>query len=109
MRLGQHQEEFSKDVVQLMFFAMMRGYGVRMGEAQRTEDQQRLHIENGVSWTMDSMHLKKCAIDLYFTKNGRLVPTPVIIGEYWEKLDALNVWGGKWKKKKDKPHFQRSV
>jgi peptidoglycan L-alanyl-D-glutamate endopeptidase CwlK len=92
-----------------MLFAIMKGYGIRMGEVQRFEEQQRLHIKNGVSWTMDSMHLKKCASDLYFTKDGRLVPTPQLIGDYWESLDPLNEWGGNWVKRKDKPHFQRTV
>lgn len=108
MRLGQHQEEFSKDLVQLMFYALMKGYGVRIGEVFRTKEQQELHLKSGASKTMNSMHLKKCAADLHFTKEGRIV-YPKILGDYWEGLDDLNQWGGNWTKFKDKPHFQRTV
>lgn len=108
MRLGQHQEEFSKDLVQLMFYALTRGYGVRIGEVFRTKEQQELHLKSGASKTMNSMHLKKCAADLHFTKEGRIV-YPKMLGDYWEGLDDLNQWGGNWTKFKDKPHFQRTV
>lgn len=106
--LGQHQEEFSKDLAQLLLFAMFKGYGVRIGEVHRTKEQQKIHVQNGVSKTMNSMHLKKCAADLYFTQDGKIV-YPQEIGDYWESLDPLNQWGGNWTKFKDKPHFQRTV
>jgi hypothetical protein len=53
------------------------------------------------------MHLKKCAADLHFTKNGVLVYPPEL-GVYWESLSPFNQWGGHWKTFKDKPHFQRT-
>jgi hypothetical protein len=108
MRLGQHQEEFSKDLVALMFYAMMKGYGVRIGEVFRTKEQQKIYVANGKSETLNSMHLKKCAADLHFTKDGKLV-YPKELGAFWESLDPLNVWGGNWKTLVDKPHFQRTV
>jgi len=53
------------------------------------------------------MHLKKCAADIYFTKEDHLV-FPQELGDYWESLDHLNKWGGNWKNFKDKPHYQRT-
>lgn len=108
MKLGQHQEEFAKDLAMLIGFAVFRGYGVRIAEVFRTKEQQALHVKNGKSKTMNSMHLKKCAADLYFTKDGKIVH-PKECGEYWESLDERNEAGMFWTKFKDKPHYQRTV
>lgn len=108
MNLGQHQEKFATDVSLLIQEAIMRGYGVRLGEAYRTAEQQEIYVRTGKSKTMNSMHLKKCAIDLHFTKNGSLV-YPAELGQFWESLDPLNQAGMFWKRFKDDPHFQRTV
>lgn len=108
MTLGQHQEAFSRDLVQLMAYALFIGYEIRIGEAFRTPEQQAIYVKSGRSKTMNSMHLQKCAIDLHFTKDGKLC-YPKELGEYWEKLNPLNQWGGNWKSFKDDPHFQRTV
>jgi hypothetical protein len=108
MRLGQHQEEFSKDLMQLLFKAHILGYGARIGHVWRTAEQQDLYVAQGKSKTKNSMHIKKCAADIHFTKNGKIV-RPQELGDFWESLDPLNQWGGNWKTFKDKPHFQRTV
>jgi peptidoglycan L-alanyl-D-glutamate endopeptidase CwlK len=108
MTLGKHQEKFSRDLVDLLTYAHNLGYEVRIGEVFRTIDQQRIYVQSGRSKTMNSMHLKKCAADLHFTKDGVLC-YPEELGNYWEQLDPLNTWGGHWKSFKDKPHFQRKV
>ena len=54
------------------------------------------------------MHLKKCAADLHFTKDGELC-YPQDLGDFWESLNEKNQWGGNWNSFKDKPHFQRTV
>ena len=108
MKLGDHQERFSEDLCQLLTYAMSHGHKVRMGEVQRTEEQQVLYVKTGRSKTMSSMHLKKCAADLHFFKDGVLC-YPKELGEFWESLDPLNQWGGNWKSFKDEPHFQRTV
>ena len=59
---------------------------------------------------MNSIHLKRCAIDLNFFKDGKLtydIPTLKPVGDYWESLHPKNQWGGNWKSFKDVPHFQR--
>ncbi len=108
MNLGQQQELFSEHISALLYEAMRRGYRVRIGEAQRTAEQQALYVQSGRSKTMNSMHLKKCAIDLHFTKGGQLC-YPKELGDFWESLDSQNEWGGNWKTFKDEPHFQRKV
>lgn len=108
MRLGQHQEAFAKDLQKLLAKAHRLGYGVRIGECQRTDEQQIYYVMTGKSKTLDSMHKKKCAIDLHFTKDGKIV-YPKVLGDYWASLHFLNIWGGNWKSFKDNPHFQRTV
>jgi len=108
MKLGQEQEAFSRDLMKLIFYALATGYEVRISEVHRTTDQQKLYIKQGRSKTMNSMHLNKCAADLYFTKDGELV-YPQELGDYWESLDKKNQWGGNWNSFKDKPHYQRTV
>lgn len=107
MRLGEHQEAFSKDLVKLITRAHELGYGVRMGEVFRPPEMQTIYVKTGRSKTMNSMHLKKCAADLHFTKDGKLV-YPSELGVYWESLSPFNKWGGHWRTFKDKPHFQRT-
>ncbi len=108
MTLGQHQEQFTRDLAKLLAKAWELGYEVRIGEVQRTAEQQEIYVATGRSWTMNSMHLKKTAADLHFTKGGKLV-YPEELGKYWESLSSFNQAGMFWKTKKDAPHFQRTV
>jgi peptidoglycan L-alanyl-D-glutamate endopeptidase CwlK len=108
MSLGREQEAFSRDLVKLINKAHELGYEVRIGEVFRTVEQQEFYIKTGRSKTMNSMHLKKCAADLHFTKNGSLI-YPEELGHYWQSLDPANQAGMFWKSFKDSPHFQRTV
>ena len=108
MSLGREQEAFSRDLTKLLIEAQNLGYGVRIAEVYRTREQQKMYIDAGRSTTYNSMHLKKCAADLYFTKDGQLC-YPEELGDYWEELNPKNKWGGHWNSFKDKPHFQRTV
>lgn len=108
MTLGQHQEAFTRDLVKLLLKAFELGYEVRMGEVLRPIEMQELYVKTGRSKTMNSIHLKKCAADLHFMRDGKLC-YPKELGDYWESLDKLNQWGGNWKSFHDAPHFQRTV
>ena len=109
MNLGQHQEAFTEDLVQLLTYALAQGYKVRMGELYRTEEQQAIYVKTGRSKTMNSMHLKKCAADIHFVKDGKIC-YPKELGDFWVSLNPkFNQWGGNWKSFKDDPHFQRTV
>jgi hypothetical protein len=106
MTLGQHQEAFSKDVTKLLLKAFELGYEARLGELQRTVEQQEIYVKTNRSKTMNSMHLKKCAIDIFFVQDGKLA-YPAELGNYWESLNSLNKAGMFWKTFKDAPHYER--
>ena len=120
---------FTEQLGKLIAYAYSLGIYLTFGEAYRTVDQQYLYFKgkkvgnNGVledapkkSWTMNSMHLKRLAVDFNFFINNAGgdfdltydVDKLKVLGEYWESLDELNQWGGFWKNK-DVPHFQRTV
>ncbi len=108
MSLGIHQEAFAEDLCNLIQHAISLGYKVRIGEVERTLEQQQIYFNTGRSKTMNSRHLKKCAADLHFFKDGKLC-YPHELGNYWEGLNRLNSWGGNWNSFKDAPHFERKV
>jgi peptidoglycan L-alanyl-D-glutamate endopeptidase CwlK len=117
MKLSEQQQKFSRNLGTLLTKIFSDGYEVTFGEVLRTQEMQDIYLKTGKSKTSNSMHLKKCAVDLNFFKDGVLVETPNEIGKYWESLDPLNRWGGSWRglveaKKStfiDKPHFERYV
>lgn len=115
MNLGQHQEAFSKDLAELLTKGFELGYECRIGEVLRTPEQQLIYVQTGRSKTLNSMHLKKCAADLHFFKNGELC-YPEELGRFWESLSPFNRYGGNFDKDwthedsfKDAPHFERKV
>lgn len=119
MTLGQHQEAFTADLIKLISYAITEhGYGVHIGEVQRTAEQQDIYVRTGRSKTRNSMHLKKCAADLFFVKQGKLATRAEtkVLGDFWECLSPLNRWGGSWRGLLDSgkssfvdvPHFERS-
>lgn len=107
MTLGQHQEAFARDLVKLLTYAFHSGYEARLGELQRSPEQQKIYVDTKRSTTMNSMHLKKCAIDVFFMKDGQIV-YPEALGKYWESLNPLNRAGMFWKNFKDGPHYERN-
>jgi hypothetical protein len=106
--LREEQSLFARDVVRLLTFASGKGYEYTLGEAERPLQMQQIYFDTGRSQTMNSMHLKRCAIDVHFFLDGELC-YPKELGDFWEELDPKNEWGGNWRSFKDAPHFQRSV
>jgi len=112
MSLVTEQAAFLLDVCKLVQKANELGFTVTGGELFRTLEQQQLYIKTGRSKTMNSLHLKRCAIDLNFFIDGKLtydVKTLTPLGQYWESLSPKNQWGGFWRSFKDVPHFQRTA
>lgn len=109
MSLGTEQELFTRDLHALLGYAFTLGFEVRMGEVMRTEEQQRIYVRTGKSKTMHSNHLRKCAADLFFFKDGVWMQGEAIkpLGKFWEELSQQNSWGGNWTSFKDEPHFER--
>lgn len=106
MNLGTHQELFARDICKLMCKAIELGYEMRLGEFQRTPEQQAIYVKLGRSKTMNSMHLNKCAADIHFMKGGELC-YPEELGLFWQSLSPENSAGMFWKSFKDSPHFER--
>ena len=110
MSLVQEQAAFLKDVRALLEHAESLGFVVTAGELFRTVEQQQIYVKTGRSTTMNSNHLRRCAIDLNFFKDGALIYSTEVLrplGEFWRKLNPKNEWGGFWKSFKDIPHFER--
>ena len=109
------QNEFLRDLAALIKRVQKKGWIVTGGELWRTRDQQQVYVITGKSRTMDSLHLKRLAIDLNFFKvSPEGTPTLTYdkkdlqpIGDYWESLHPENRWGGNWKSFVDTSHFER--
>lgn len=110
MSLVNEQAAFLDDVCKLLAKAKALGFVVTGGELYRTPEQQRIYVQTGRSQTMNSNHLRRCAIDLNFFMGGKLtydIGALKPLGDYWESLNPKNRWGGNWTSFKDVPHFER--
>lgn len=117
MSLFDEQTAFVYDFCLLMAKAFEMGYAITFGEAQRPLEMQTLYVKSGRSKTMDSEHIRRCAIDLNIFKEGKLCSRDEIkpLGDYWESLSPKNRWGGNWRGLVDMgkssfidaPHFER--
>lgn len=92
------QAIFTANVARLILYINEQGYSCTFGEAYRPPEtaalyaQQRRGIKN-------SLHCIRLAVDLNLFKDGAYLPNSEAhrpFGEYWEKLNALNRWGGRW-------------
>lgn len=110
MSLVQEQAAFLRDVGRLVEYASSQGFVVTAGEMYRPFEQQQLYVKTGRSQTMNSLHLKRLAVDFNFFVDGKLVYDKKVLaplGVYWEGLHPLNSWGGNGIKLVDTPHFSR--
>lgn len=121
MTLSQHQRAFTRDIGHLIEFAYDSGFELTFNEALRTPAQQWLYyngrdIVGGKlvaaprrSWTTDSYHLKKLAVDFNLFIDGVYQGTTEAhrpLGEFWESLNTLNRWGGRFS---DGNHYERRL
>ncbi len=112
MALSTHQQIFTKNVALFILKATELGIGLTFGDAYRDKDRQKRLIALGLSWTMNSMHLNRLAVDFNFFINGKLTYDKAKLqelGDYWESLHPANRWGGNWKKTKDVPHIEMNL
>jgi peptidoglycan L-alanyl-D-glutamate endopeptidase CwlK len=112
MSLNTEQAAFLLDMCKLIQYATDQGFVVTGGELARTPEQQAIYFKTGRSKTMNSIHLKRCAIDLNFFKDGKIIwdkATIAPLGAYWESLHTKNRWGGNFSNLVDCPHFERNV
>ena len=112
MSLSDEQAAFLLDACKLITYATEQGFKVTGGELSRTPEQQAIYLKTGRSKTMKSIHLKRCAIDLNFFRDGKIIwdkATIAPLGAYWESLNIKNRWGGNFSNLVDCPHFERNV
>jgi len=101
------QWEFTRDVASLIEYAYSLGYKLTFGEAWRHVHMQKYYVAHGLSWTMNSNHRKRRAVDFNLFIDDKYVVDKepyAILGDYWESLDKKNRWGGRFN---DAPHFER--
>lgn len=96
MRLGEHQEVFADHLGKLICYAYEIGYHIRMGDVWAHDRHKD-----------DSQHYKKLAADLNLFIDGEYIRDDrghKVLGEFWESLDPLNRWGGRYD---DANHYER--
>lgn len=113
MGINKDQQIFARDIAYLILRAQELGIDLTFGEAWRSEYQQKEYVRLGRSWTMNSKHRDRLAVDFNFFIGGKLTynyDDILPLGEYWESLSPKNEWGGFWlEDKQDTPHFQRNL
>jgi len=104
--LGHLQRRFLPLLAKLIDFAYSQGYELAAGELYRTPEQAALNAHNGIG-IRSSLHTLRLAADLMLFKDGvylRDWSAYQPLGEYWEKLDPLAAWGGRFQSR-DGDHF----
>jgi hypothetical protein len=107
MSLSKQQQEFTVCAAKLILYANECGYGLTLGDAYR---DSRLHGQFGEKKSYSaasSTHKVRLAIDLNLFVNGKYItdgnsPEYLKLGVYWESLNSLARWGGRFK---DANHF----
>lgn len=114
MSLLDEQLSFMKDVRRLLDFAEAQQFLVTGGELERSAETQSLYVRSGREKTLDSPHVRKCAITLNLFRDADdhyvLVQDLVAlepVGKYWEALDPRNRWGGRRGGVLEAPRFER--
>ncbi len=122
MKLSTRQQIFTFNISKLIMQAEEWGVKMTFGDAFRSKSQQYLYYYGGKvaheggelvikpakkrSWTTNSKHLKRLAVDFNYFIDGELTYKHELIdklGDYWEGLNELNKWGGRFN---DTPHWQ---
>ena len=112
MSLVNEQYAFLLDMCKLVQYAQSIGFKMTAGELYRTPEQQEIYMKTGRSQTMDSLHLKRLAVDFNIFKDDKLCYDKKVLaplGAYWESLHPMNSWGGNGRKLVDTPHFSRGL
>lgn len=106
MILSEHQQAFAQDFARLILRIAEKGCACTIGEVLRTQEMADLYAKQGKG-IRNSMHLKKLAGDINLFVDGKYVADTEPhrpFGEYWESLDLLNRWGGRYS---DANHYER--
>ena len=115
MKLSEHQQKFTRDLAQLINYAIAHEYLPVVTEVYRTKKTQEEYYFKGKSKTLKSQHLKCLAADIYFYLNGKCllklkkedIGKVENLGLYWQGLSKYNRAGMFYKSFFDFPHFER--
>lgn len=100
MTLSEKQRLFTRYVGMLIAFAYKQGYELTFGDAYRSPKQAAANAASG-SGISNSLHGKRLALDFNLFINGVFQTDSAAhkpLGEYWESLDPLCRWGGRFTK-----------
>lgn len=102
------QQIFTHNIARLIEYIYSKGYKCTLGESFRTHSQAALYAASGKG-IADSNHCYRLAMDInLFNPTDEYlhgVKDYLQFGEYWEKLNPWNEWGGRWKNG-DANHFE---
>lgn len=105
MKLSERQQVFARNVARLILYMAESNYACTFGEAYRTPEQAALNAKKGIG-IAKSLHCKRLAVDLNLFKDGVYLSDTEShrpFGEWWEALDPMNRWGGRFK---DGNHYE---
>lgn len=107
MTLGEKQRLFTKFMGQLIDYAYKAGFELSVGDAYRDPRLAALNAAQGKGIT-NSLHTQRLAMDFNLFKDGVYLAKSEdyrLLGEFWESLDPLCCWGGRFKPVADGNHF----
>jgi hypothetical protein len=96
MTLAEKQRLFTRNIGKLIQFAYESGYELTFGDAYRSPEQAALNAKAGKG-IANSLHTQRLAVDFNLFKDGQFLQQTEDhrpLGEYWQSLHQLNVWGG---------------
>ena len=104
-----YQLKFSRMLAELIVYAYQEGYGIIIGEVQRSKQQAELNAARGVG-IKNSLHLISLAADIeLISSTGEWLNSfedMEFLGKKWEEMGGN--WGGRFKGRRDCPHFSIS-
>ena len=106
MTLREQQSAFVLNVAKLIQWAYANGYELTFSDAYRSPEAAAINAQNKTG-IANSLHTQRLAIDLNLFRSGALLSSVadyLPLGKYWESIDPLCTWGGRFSKP-DADHF----
>ena len=80
---------------------------LKVTEWNRHLETQQRYMAEGLTKTLNSLHLQNLAVDFALIKNGKFLNESEVydmMGEYWQSIGGR--WGGEFTTLKDYYHFE---
>lgn len=111
-RLNTLEDEFKRRINFLLTWAQVKFHNdITIACTYRSPEEQNRLYKKGPSTTKlkgwESKHQHGLAVDIYFVRNGKIVPYGKDYLRLGEKAESLGItWGGRWKIPFDPGHFE---